>query len=224
MSKRLFPLTALAASVAAHAEPLAPLGAEPPNPAFSVNYMDRSVSPGDDFYHYADGVWLKNNPIPPDKSRWASFIELSEHNLYLTHSILEDAAAATDARPKSPLGEVGALYVAAMDTNRIEALRFQPIADDLKRIDGIQSTFTISSAFWRSFIVRAWAAFSARASGPDERRAIFTPLPRQPGRFVDAESRLLFEGYLLVAAPGLSRACNEDVHASRRIRGRCGRA
>ena len=65
----------------------------PPVPAFSVNYMDRSVDPSTDFYHFADGQWLKNNPVPPDKSRWASFTELAERNWYLIHEILNSAAA-----------------------------------------------------------------------------------------------------------------------------------
>ena len=42
---------------------------EPKIPAFSVGYMDRTVSPATNFYLYANGTWVKNNPIPADKSR-----------------------------------------------------------------------------------------------------------------------------------------------------------
>ncbi|HVX49844.1 MAG TPA: hypothetical protein VHB48_06790, partial [Chitinophagaceae bacterium] len=35
--------------------------------------MDMSVKPGDNFYQYAEGNWLKNNPVPPSKTRWGSF-------------------------------------------------------------------------------------------------------------------------------------------------------
>ena len=62
----------------------------PKVPRFSVDYMDKTVDPGTDFYHYADGTWLKNNPVPPDKSRWAGFIELQERNWNLIHQILDD--------------------------------------------------------------------------------------------------------------------------------------
>src|SRR6185312_1984345 len=107
----------------------------PPVPRFSTNYMDLSVDPGKDFYHYADGTWLKNNPVPADKSRWASFMELSERNWYLIHQILEDAAADTKSAAKSPRREVGDFFASAMNTNRIEKLKFGPIEDDLKRVD-----------------------------------------------------------------------------------------
>ena len=57
-------------------------------PRFSVDYMDKTVKPEEDFYHYADGTWLKKNPVPEDKSRWAGFIELQERNWFLIHEIL----------------------------------------------------------------------------------------------------------------------------------------
>jgi putative endopeptidase len=134
-------LFALAAfSAAAETAPLADFGPEPKNPEFSTNYMDLSVPPGSNFYQFADGQWVKDNPIPPDKARWLSFIELSERNLFVIHRILEEAAAAPDAPPQTPLREVGDFYFSAMDTNRLEKLRFQPIMPDLERIDKIQST------------------------------------------------------------------------------------
>jgi putative endopeptidase len=115
---------------------------QPPRvPAFSIGYMDRSVSPSEDFYHFADGQWLKDNPVPADKSRWASFSELAERNWYLIHGILDEAAAQGDALPAhSPRREVGDLFASYMDTNRIEKLGITPLADDLKKIDAIQSS------------------------------------------------------------------------------------
>ena len=112
----------------------------PKVPAFSINYMDRSVDPGTDFYHYADGTWLKDNPVPPDKSRWASFSELAERNWYLIHGILDDATANSASLPEhAPKREVGDFFASVMNTNLIEELGTRPIADDLKKIDEIQS-------------------------------------------------------------------------------------
>ncbi len=126
-------LTALTLS----ARPLAPLGPEPPVPAFSVSYMDRAVSPAADFYSFADGQWVKDNPVPADKARWGGFVQLSERNSFLIHALLEEAAAGDNPKG-SPRREAGDFYRSAMDTNRLEQLRYEPIAADLKRIDGIK--------------------------------------------------------------------------------------
>src|SRR5438445_6501875 len=61
----------------------------PKVPRFSVSYMDRSVDPGADFFHFACGTWLKENPVPPDKARWGGLTELSERNWFLIHQILD---------------------------------------------------------------------------------------------------------------------------------------
>ena len=112
----------------------------PPIPAFSISYMDQTVNPASDFYHFGDGTWLKNNPVPADKSRWASFNELADRNWYLIQGILNDATTDTTSPPHSPRREVGDFFASAMDTNRIEKLGLKPIASDMKRIDRIKST------------------------------------------------------------------------------------
>src|ERR1700759_2321202 len=59
--------------------------------------MDTTVHPGDDFFQYANGMWLKNNPIPKSKTRWGSFNELQENNYAALHSLLDSAAGITNA-------------------------------------------------------------------------------------------------------------------------------
>lgn len=108
-------------------------------PRFSVENMDRSVDPSVDFYRFAAGNWIKNNPVPADKSRWSGFEELQERNWRLVRGLLESSAKVRSA-PKSPLQQVGDFFNSAMDTNRLERLRFEPIQDDLKRIDRLKST------------------------------------------------------------------------------------
>src|ERR1700761_9234979 len=56
--------------------------------------MDTTVKPGDDFFMYANGAWLKNNPIPKSETRWGSFNELQENNYKALHILLDSAAAA----------------------------------------------------------------------------------------------------------------------------------
>ncbi|HEY9510813.1 MAG TPA: M13 family metallopeptidase [Verrucomicrobiae bacterium] len=122
------------------AEPSYAADSAPPIPAFSVGYMDQSVDPAKDFYHYAAGNWVKNNPVPADKSRWASFSELAERNWYLIHEILEHTLTDKTSTPQSSARKVGDFFASAMDTNRIEKLGLKPIAKDLKRVDRIKST------------------------------------------------------------------------------------
>lgn len=107
-------------------------------PRFSVDHMDRTASPRADFFRFANGTWVKNNPVPADKSRWASFDELGERNWQLVRAILEETAADSAAPPKSPRRLVGDFYASAMDTNRLERLGFAPIRADLDRVESLQ--------------------------------------------------------------------------------------
>jgi len=142
----------------------------PPVPAFSTNYMDRSVEPAKDFYQFADGNWVKNNPVPADKSRWASFSELAERNWYLIHDILDSAAADTAAPAHSPRREVGDFFASAMDTNRIEKLGFKPIAGDLKQIDRVKSTKDLF-ALLADFHARGIGGIFSSGFGPDAKNS-----------------------------------------------------
>ena len=153
----------------------------PPVPEFSISYMDKSVDPGVDFYHYADGEWLKNNPIPADKSRWAAFSELAERNWYLIHGILEDASAAAATLPKhSPRREVGDFYDSVMDTNRIEQLGLSPIADDLKKIDDIKSA-TDLFAMVANFHQRGVGGMFDAGFGPDSKQSSIYAIELEQG-------------------------------------------
>jgi predicted metalloendopeptidase len=155
-------------------------GPEPRVPRFSLDYMDRSVSPGADFYQFADGAWVANNPVPADKSRWGSFDELQERNSYLLHQILETAAADTQAPEKSPTREVGAFYASGMDTNRLEQLRFEPIAPDLKRIDAIRSRASLFAAL-AVFHGEGIGGIFGSGEGPDAKNSSIYALQFEQG-------------------------------------------
>jgi putative endopeptidase len=98
-----------------------------------------SVQPGSDFYEYADGDWVRHNPVPLDKSRWGGFMELQERNWFLIHQILEETLA-HEQPPNSPARKVADFYRSAMDTNRLEQLGFKPIQAELKHIDDLSGT------------------------------------------------------------------------------------
>ncbi len=108
-----------------------------PPPLDPANF-DPSVKPGDDFFHYADGDWLKNNPIPPEYTSWGSFNELDERNKAILHAILDNCAAAvtgpSGGANTSMTQKVGDFYASGMDEAGIEANGVKPLEPEFARI------------------------------------------------------------------------------------------
>ncbi|POY36249.1 peptidase M13 [Solitalea longa] len=99
--------------------------------------MDQSIKPGDNFYKYANGNWLKTNPIPASETRWGSFSELQEFNYNALYKLLNQAANTKNAPKGSTIQKVGDFYKSGMDSVGIEKKGYEPIKADLKRIDGL---------------------------------------------------------------------------------------
>ena len=98
--------------------------------------MDRSVKPGDDFYAYALGTWLRDHPIPADKVGAGYNYDLPDEIEAQVRRIVEEAAA----RPTSPTArKVGDFYAAWMDERGIEARGVAPVKPWLARIDAVRT-------------------------------------------------------------------------------------
>src|SRR3954462_7761685 len=67
------------------------------NSGIDRSTFDPSVKPGDDFFQYVNGNWIKRNPIPPEYSRWGAFPKLRDDNLLALREILDDLAKHTKA-------------------------------------------------------------------------------------------------------------------------------
>jgi putative endopeptidase len=132
-----FALRLLLRNVAAYAVlALAPLAAYSQDaPALEahgivVANMDRSVKPGDDFYRYANGDWIKRTEIPPDRSEIGVFDSLIDLSQRRVAGLIEEAAKA-NAPAGSNTRKIADLYQSYMDETTIEAKGLAPLRPQL---------------------------------------------------------------------------------------------
>jgi putative endopeptidase len=105
--------------------------------------MDRSVSPGNDFFRYVNGTWLRDTPIPSDRGRWVEFTRLDDLNTQRNRAILEAAASS----PRSPEEiKLGNFYTSLMDEKGIEARGLAPLKPELARIAAIANPTDLARA------------------------------------------------------------------------------
>ncbi len=140
-----------------------------PDPRFSVARMDPSTPPTVDFYAYANGRWLRENPVPADKVRWGAFDELLQQNYRVLREILEQATATPDP-PGSVRRQVGDFFRSAMDTTSLERARFGPIQTDLERADAIHSVGSLFQV-WASLHRDGFEGLFENYVYPDKRQS-----------------------------------------------------
>jgi endothelin-converting enzyme/putative endopeptidase len=119
--------------------PLVTIGAlAQTSPGFSTANMDMTANPCIDFYQYACGTWMANNPVPADQSRWGTFDQLADRNRAVLRGILEKAAV-NDPKRSAVEQKIGDYYASCMDEPAIDKLGTKPLDPELKRIDAIKS-------------------------------------------------------------------------------------
>jgi len=106
--------------------------------AIDIANMDTTVRPQDDFYQYANGTWLKNNPVPSTDSRWGSFSQLMEDNLKKLKGILEETAKKENANG-SNAQKIGDYFFTYMDSVKKNAEGVKPLSPYLKQVDDLKS-------------------------------------------------------------------------------------
>ncbi len=99
---------------------------------FDTAGMDKSAVPGDDFFEYANGTWVKNNPIPSDKARYGMFNVLDDLSKERTRTIIDEQA-------KDPNSKIGNAYESFMDEATIEAKGLAPFKPWLSEVRAIKS-------------------------------------------------------------------------------------
>jgi len=107
-------------------------------------WMDTSVKPGDDWYQYADGGWMKNTEIPADRSRIGAFWIASEKTDAQLGSLIADILK-SDADANSNEGKVKNFYSAYLNTQAIDAAGMTPIQADLAKFEAIADKKQLAS-------------------------------------------------------------------------------
>jgi len=100
--------------------------------------MDAGVAPGDDFFAYANGAWIKTTEIPADRASYGNSAILSDVTTQRVNELLK-AAAAQPGRAGTEAQQISDYYSSFMDEAAIEAKGAKPVTDALKRIDEIFS-------------------------------------------------------------------------------------
>ncbi len=137
----------------------------PAKPKFSVEYMDTTIKPEDDFYSYACGNWDRINEIPDDKVEWGATSELIEYNRYVLGKILERCAFDEKLQEGSEERKIGDFYISAMNTDLIEKLKMKPAEDVLKIVYELQSKDKLMQVIAKMHKMGMEAMFSYESYG-----------------------------------------------------------
>src|SRR5215467_2968628 len=169
-------ITIVSSVVCSFAAIAAPEGQASQNPSpLDASNRDSSVKPGDDFFLFANGSWIKHTEIPPEYSRWGAFNELIERNNDALHTIAEKTSQTpVDPKLAPETKKVGDYYASGMDDKAIEAARTQPLGDEFQKIDAMKDGQDVLKeiAHLHSIGINAFFNFGAGPDAKDSTRDI----------------------------------------------------
>ncbi|WP_407646364.1 M13 family metallopeptidase [Gluconobacter vitians] len=121
--------------------------------------MNRAVQPGDNFFEYANGTYLKNLKIPGDMSSYGPFRILYELSLSRQKTILDEAAKKSVDQPTDDMGKIGTYYASFLDQKAVDRLGAKPLAADLEKIRNVNDGKGLAAAFGSSLKSMAFTTF-----------------------------------------------------------------
>ncbi|MEC4112946.1 M13 family metallopeptidase [Myroides pelagicus] len=118
--------------------------ADKENHGITLEYMDQSVKPGDDFFRYVNGTWYDKTEIPGDRTRWGSFDELRQNTDKDALAILEEAVTNQKLDPKSDQAKAVAVYETYLDEATRNKLGVEPLKPYLEKINALNTAADVA--------------------------------------------------------------------------------
>ncbi|MDA3954294.1 MAG: M13 family metallopeptidase [Bacteroidales bacterium] len=103
-----------------------------------VSLIDTTFDPADDFYHFANNGWMKENPLPDDESRYGSFDQLGKETSMKVQTLLEELAKGSFEQG-SIEQKIGDFYAMGMDSAKIEEQGLEPLKPEFEKIASIST-------------------------------------------------------------------------------------
>jgi putative endopeptidase len=139
------------------AEAAYPPAAPAPKPTYGTygidtQGMDTSIAPGDDFFGYANGTWIRNTEIPADKSRYGLFNVLDDLSKERTRTIIEEQA-------RDPASRIGQAYSSFLNQEAVEAKGLAPLEPWLNEVRSLTSKARLDELYAKANTIGISAPF-----------------------------------------------------------------
>ena len=150
--------------IAAAADTQNPKSLDPAN-------LDTTFLPGENFFQYANGNWMRSNPIPGDYARYGAFEVLWEKNLTNLYCLLQELAN-QQQKPGSNRQKIGDFYATGMDTISIERQGMDPIRPELEAIDNIKDIQELQATVAHFHRIGIYPLFYISAGSDDKNSSL----------------------------------------------------
>lgn len=125
--------------------------------------FDKSLRPQDDFYHYVNNDWFKNNPIPPSESAWGTFYELRDESAEAINKIIDEITKMPDAKLSHDQKLIKNYFLVANNYDSFADGHMETLKNELKKIQNISDKNELSSylgyahrsglrSFWADYV------------------------------------------------------------------------
>src|SRR5262245_26456291 len=120
-----------------------------PSEAVDLAGIDKSVAPGDDFFSYANGTWLKTTEIPPDRSAYGTSSMIDELTTERTAELIREAEK-SNAASGSEARKIGDYYATFLDEEGIEKRGAEPLKPALEAAAAIADKKALATALGKT--------------------------------------------------------------------------